>query len=218
MVKKLLLTACFLALFFSSPGYSSENRQNLIQEIEDTFAEDILSSNKVSKKRKFYLKYPHKFEAGPAKLFLFHSNPELTLKTILGDENYLKINKQQSSELIEALKNTFRRYAYEWLNSNLNTSLILKKISLIDKKSAILVVERNLKIVPDLDLKLFIKKTNNGWKVYDFGFWEFRYTKMKRGLYLRYMKKNDIEGLIKYLEGKNYKFFKKINNFIAITP
>ena len=35
---------------------------------------------------------------------------------------------------------------------------MLKKIILIDKKSAILIVERNLKIVPDLDLKLFILK------------------------------------------------------------
>ena len=211
MVIKLSLSACFLAFFLCSTGYSLENRQNLIQEIEDTFAEDILLGSEVFKKRKFYRKYPNKFETGPAKLFLFHSNPELTLKTILGDENYLKINKQHSLELTEALKNTFRRYAYEWLNSNLNTSLILKKISLIDKNSAILVVERNLKIVPDLDLKLFIKKTNDGWKVYDFGFWEFRYAKMKRGLYLRYLNNDNIEGLIVHLKNKNYKFFKKIN-------
>ena len=209
MVKKLLLSAFFLAIFLCSTGYSSEHRQNLIQEIEDTFAQDILSSSEIFKKRKFYRKYPNKFEDGPAKIFLFHTNPELTLKAILGDENFLKINKQHTSELIEALENTFRRYAYEWLNSNLNTSLVLKKITLIDEKSAILVVERNLKIVPDLDLKLFIKKNNDAWKVYDFGFWEFRYAKMKRGLYLRYLKKDDVEGLIDHLNEKNYKFFKK---------
>ena len=159
MVKKYLILAFLCILFFSQPGNSAEKGDELIiREIEDTFAEDILTSNEIYKKRKFYRKYPNKFEAGPAKLFLFHSNPELTLKTIFGDENYPKINKQNSSELIEALKNTFRRYAYEWLDSNLNTSLVIKKISLIDKKRAILVVERNLKIVPDLDLKLFIKK------------------------------------------------------------
>ena len=113
MVKKLLLSAFFLAFFLCSTGYSSEHRQNLIQEIEDTFAQDILSSSEIFKKRKFYRKYPNKFEDGPAKLFLFHSNPELTLKTILGEEHFLKINKKLSSELTEALKNTFRRYAYE---------------------------------------------------------------------------------------------------------
>ena len=131
----------------------------------------------------------------------------------MGEENFQEISKEYSSKIIKALKNTYRRYAYEWLHSNLNTSLRLKKISLIDEKSAILVVERNLKIVPDLDLKLFINKTNNGWKVYDFGFWDFRYTKMKRGLYLKYVKKNDIEGLINHLEQKNYKFFIKNANF-----
>ena len=209
MVNKLLLSVFFLTFSLCSTGFSSEHRQNLIQEIEDTFAQDILSSSEIFKKRKFYRKYPNKFEDGPAKLFLFHSYPDLTLKTILGEENFLKINKKLSSELTEALKNTFRRYAYEWLNSNLNTSLRLKKITLINKKSAILIVERNQRIVPDLDLKLFIFRTIDGWKVYDFGFWEFRYTKMKRGLYLRYLKKDDVEGLINHLNKKNYKFFKK---------
>ena len=209
MVKKFLTCAILFAYFVCSPGHSSEYRQNLIKEIEDTFAKDILSSGEVYKKRKFYRKYPNKFEAGPAKIFLFHTNPELTLKIILGEENFLKITKQYNSELIEVLKNTFRRYANEWLQSNLNTSLSLKKIRLIDPKNAILIVERNMKIAPDLDLKLYVSKTAMGWKVYDFGFWDFRYTKMKRGLYLRYVKKNDIESLIRRLEAKNSKFFKK---------
>ena len=213
MVKKLLLSACFFVFFLCSPGYSSEYRQNLIKEIEDTFAEDILSSSEVHKKRKYYRKYPNKFESGPAKLFLYHSEPELTLETIIGQENFQKIPSHFRLKIIDALTNTFRRYSYEWLNSNLNTSISLKKISLINNKSAILIVQRNLKIVPDLDLKLFISKTAEGWKVYDFGFWDFRYTKMKRGLYLKYVKKNDIEGLINHLEQKNYKFFIKNANF-----
>ena len=120
MVKKLLLSAFFLAFFLCSPVYSSELRQNLIQEIEDTFAEDILSSSEIFKKRKFYRKYPNKFEDGPAKLFLFHSYPDLTLKTILVKKISLKLINN-NFRLTEALKNTFRRYAYEWLNSNLTS-------------------------------------------------------------------------------------------------
>ena len=180
----------------------------IIKEIEDTFAEDILSSSEVYQKRKYYRKYPDEFEMGPAKLFLFHSNPSLTLKTILGENNFLKIPVHNRLELIQALTNTFRRYAYEWLGSNLNTSLFLKKIRLIDNKSAILIVERNMKVAPDLDFKIFIHKTDKGWKVYDFGFWDFRYTRMKRGLYLRYVKKDDFEGLVTLLKEKNTKFFK----------
>jgi len=60
-----------------------------------------------------------------------------------------------------------------------------------------------------LYLKLFINRTDIGWKVYDFGFWEFRYTKMKRGLYNSYIKKGNYEGLVEHLEEKNYRFFKK---------
>ena len=65
-----------------------------MQEIEDTFAEDILSSSEVHKKRKYYRKYPNKFESGPAKLFLYHSEPELTLETIIGQENFQKIPRK----------------------------------------------------------------------------------------------------------------------------
>ena len=208
MVKKYLILAFLCILFFSQPGNSAEKGDELIiREIEDTFAEDILTSNEIYKKRKFYRKYPNKFEAGPAKLFLFHSNPELTLKTIFGDENYPKINKQNSSELIEALKNTFRRYAYEWLDSNLNTDLKLHKINVLDDNNAILIVERDMKIIPDLDLKLFVHKTDLGWKVFDFGFWDFRYTRMKRRNYLRFIQKEDFEGLINHLQIKNTKYF-----------
>ena len=131
----------------------------------------------------------------------------MTLKTIIGEENFHKIPEIERALTIEALKNTFRRYAYEWLDSNLNTDLKLHKINLLDDNNAILIVERDMKIVPDLDLKLFVHKTDLGWKVFDFGFWEFRYTKMKRRLYYRYIKKNDIEGLISHLETKNTKFF-----------
>ena len=209
MVKRLLLSVCFLSSLLCAPGYSSEYRQNLIQEIEDTFAEDILSSGEVFKKRKYYRKYPNKFENGPAKLFLFHTNPELTLKTILGRDNFSGIPEHMRGKIIGALTNTFRRYAFEWLNSNLNTSLSLKNIILVNNEKAILIVERNARVVPDLYLKLFINRTDIGWKVYDFGFWEFRYTKMKRGFYNSYIKKGNIEGLIEHLEEKNYRFFKK---------
>ena len=219
MVKKFLFSAFFVAFSFCSPGYSSELGDELIiKEIEETFAEDILSSKYVNERRKYFRANPEAFENGPARIFLQHSDAEMTLKTIIGKDNFSEIPEHNLDKIINALNNTFRRYAYEWLNSNLNTSLSLKKISLIDQKSGIIIVKRSLKVVPDLDLKLFIHKTYDGWKLYDFGFWDFRYSKMKRRLYLRYINNNEIEGLIKYLEYKNYKFFKKTNNFIVISP
>ena len=179
----------------------------MIREIEDTFAEDILTSKEVNERRNYFRANPEAFERGPAGLFLQHSDPKMTLKTIIGEENFHKIPEIERTQIIETLKNTFRRYAYEWLDSNLNTDLKLHKINLLDDNNAILIVERDMKIVPDLDLKLFVHKTDLGWKVFDFGFWDFRYTKMKRRLYLRYIRKNDIEGLVRHLETKNTKFF-----------
>ena len=208
MVKKYLILAFICILFFSQPGHSAEKGAELIiREIEDTFAEDILTSKEVNERRKYFRANPEAFERGPAVLFLQHSDPKMTLKTIIGEENFHKIPEIERTQIIETLKNTFRRYAYEWLDSNLNTDLKLHKINLLDDNNAILIVERDMKIVPDLDLKLFVHKADLGWKVFDFGFWDFRYTKMKRSLYLRYIKKNDIEGLVRHLETKNTKFF-----------
>ena len=208
MVKKHLFLVFIFIFFFSGHGHSAEKGIELIiKEIEDTFAEDILTSKEVNERRKYFRANPEAFERGPAGLFLKHSDPKMTLKTIIGEENFHKILEIEQTQIVMTLENTFRRYAYEWLDSNLNTDLKLHKINLLDDNNAILIVERDMKIVPDLDLKLFVHKTDLGWKVFDFGFWEFRYTKMKRRLYYRYIKKNDIEGLISHLETKNTKFF-----------
>ena len=74
-----------------------------------------------------------------------------------------------------------------------------------------------MKVVPNLDLKLFVNKTGMGWKVFDFGFWDFRYTRMKRGNYIKFFNTKDFKGLILMLQNKNNKFFKKYS-FPTINP
>jgi ABC-type transporter MlaC component len=212
MVKKYIIPVFLCILCFSQPGHSVENGADkgaelIIKEIEDTFAEDILTSKEVHERRKYFRANPAAFERGPAGLFLQHADPEMTLKTIIGEENFYKIPEIERVQIIKTLKNTFRRYAYEWLYSNLNTDLKLHKINVLDDDKAILIVERDMKIVPDLDLKLFVHKTDLGWKVFDFGFWDFRYTLMKRRNYLRFIKKEDFDGLINHLQAKNTNYF-----------
>ena len=210
MVIRSLFSALLIVLVLESPVVGQERPiEQVIKEIEDTFAEDILSSKEVRQRRKYFRKNSEAFEKGPAGLFLKHSDPEQTLKTIIGEKKFLKIPERERSQIILALKGTFRRYAYEWLHSNLNTDLKLHKINVLSEEMAVLIVERNMKIIPDLNLKLFVHKTEIGWKVFDFGFWDFRYTRMKRRDYLRYIKKDDYKGLTDYLLNKNIKYFKK---------
>ena len=53
MVKKYLILVFICILFFSQPGNSAEKGAELIiKEIEDTFAEDILTSKEVNERRK----------------------------------------------------------------------------------------------------------------------------------------------------------------------
>ena len=208
MVIRSVFSALLIVLVLVSPVAGQERpNEQIIKEIEDTFADDILSSKEVRLRRKYFRKNPEAFEKGPAGLFLQHSDPEQTLKTIIGEEKFLKIPERERFQIILALKDTYRRYAYEWLDSNLNTDLKLHKINVLDDDKAILIVERDMKIVPDLDLKLFVHKTDLGWKVFDFGFWDFRYTRMKRRNYLRFIKKEDFDGLINHLKIKNTNYF-----------
>ena len=210
MVIRSLFSALLIVLVLESPVAGQERpNEQIIKEIEDTFADDILSSKEVRLRRKYFRKNPEAFEKGPAGLFLQHSDPEQTLKTIIGEEKLLKIPERERFQIILALKDTYRRYAYEWLHSNLNTDLKLQKINLLSEGMAVLIVERNMKIVPDLNLKLFVHKTEIGWKVFDFGFWDFRYTRMKRRDYLRYITKEDYKGLKDFLLSKNIKYFSK---------
>ena len=210
MVIRSLFSALLIVLVLQSPVAGQERpNEQIIKEIEDTFADDILSSKEVRLRRKYFRNNPEAFEKGPAGLFLQHSDPEQTLKTIIGEEKFLKIPERERFQIILALKDTYRRYAYEWLHSNLNTDLKLQKINLLSEGMAVLIVERNMKVVPNLNLKLFVHKTEIGWKVFDFGFWDFRYTRMKRRDYLRYITKEDYKGLKDFLLSKNIKYFSK---------
>jgi hypothetical protein len=92
MVNKYLFFAFFVVFLLSTSGYSSElSNEQIIKEIEDTFAEDILSSKEVNERRKYFRANPEAFENGPAGLFLQHSDAKMTLKTIIGEENFQQI-------------------------------------------------------------------------------------------------------------------------------
>ena len=80
MVKKYLILAFLCILFYSGHGNSAEKGAELIiKEIKDTFAEDIVTSKEVNKRRKYFRANPEAFEKGPARLFLKHSDPKMTL-------------------------------------------------------------------------------------------------------------------------------------------
>lgn len=204
------LKILFLFLFFTifhSDVNSELSDEDIIEEIYKIFSEDISISKEISSRREYYLSNINEFENGPVKIFLEHSNPEVTLINIIGQVNYNNIPKDLRAEIVSALENTFKRYAYEWLHSKLSTELKFFDIKVLSKNKSVIFVDRNIKILPDMKLKLYVTKSGSTWKVFDFGFWDFTYTRMKRGVYLRFIKNNDYEGLLNYLKNKNSKFF-----------
>ena len=138
----------------------------------------------------------------------------MTLKTIIGNNYFTQIPTKDRKNLELAIKNTFRRYAYEWLDSNLNIELKLNSINILSENQAVLLVDRSQKIIPRIDLKLYVHKGSNGWKVYDFGIWNFRYTQMKRRKYLAFIRNYDLDGLKNFLEQKIINFL--INIFLFL--
>ena len=200
----------FLLLFFfllSGAQGIELNKKEIAQEIKYAFEKDILISKKISANRKFYQSNYDSFEKGPVITFLSHTDPSMTLKTIIGNNYFNQIPTKDRNNLELEIKNTFRRYAYEWLDSNLNIELKLNSINILSENQAVLLVDRSQKIIPRIDLKLYVHKGSNGWKVYDFGIWNFRYTQMKRRKYLAFIRNDDLDGLKNFLEQKNNKFF-----------
>lgn len=211
MVNKLKLSVLFLFFTIFHGDVNSElNNEDIIREIYNIFSSDIGVSKEISSRREYYLSNINEFENGPVRIFLEHADPEITLLNIIGQVNYNNIPIDLRAEIVSALENTFRRYAYEWLHSKLNTELKFFDIKVISKNKSVILVDRNIKILPDMKLKLYVSRSGSTWKVFDFGFWDFTYTRMKRRLYLSFIKNNDYEGLLNYLKNKNYKFFRKL--------
>ena len=75
---------------------------------------------------------------GPVVTFLSHTDPSMTLKTIIGNNYFTQIPTKDRKNLELAIKNTFRRYAYEWLDSNLNIELKLNSIYSIRKSGGVI--------------------------------------------------------------------------------
>lgn len=211
MVNKLKLSVLFLFFTIFHGDVNSElKNEDIIREIYNIFSSDIGVSKEISSRREYYLSNINEFENGPVRIFLEHADPEITLLNIIGQVNYNNIPIDLRAEIVSALENTFRRYAYEWLHSKLNTELKFFDVKVISNNKSVILVDRNIKILPDMKLKLYVSRSGSTWKVFDFGFWDFTYTRMKRRLYLSFIKNNDYEGLLNYLKNKNYKFFKKL--------
>ena len=211
MVNKLKLSVLFLFFTIFHGDVNSElNNEDIIREIYNIFSSDIGVSKEISSRREYYLSNINEFENGPVRIFLEHADPEITLLNIIGQVNYNNIPIDLRAEIVSALENTFRRYAYEWLHSKLNTELKFFDVKVISNNKSVILVDRNIKILPDMKLKLYVSRSGSTWKVFDFGFWDFTYTRMKRRLYLSFIKNNDYEGLLNYLKNKNYKFFRKL--------
>ena len=78
------------------------------------------------------------------RIFLEHADPESQLN-IIGQVNYNNIPMTLGAEIVSALENTFRRYAYEWVHNKLNTELKFFDIKVISKNKSVILVDRNIR-------------------------------------------------------------------------
>lgn len=203
-----------ISVLFSTPIRA---QVSYVSELFDLYQPLFAQSEIYHERREAFRTDLDSFEAGPVADLLAHTDPELTLIEILGADVYEGLSADGRSALSHALRESFRRYTYEWLEDD--GTGIGELVGVAQGESvtrAVLKIRRSVILAPDLVFNVYVAKTSKGWKAYDFGFWGVRYSGLKRATYKYHLDNYSEAGLVQYLLEKNRIFFQKLcENHIA---
>lgn len=168
----------------------------------------------VKANRQAYMDDFERFEAGPVALFFRYTSPTRTLVEIIGRARFEGFTPEERQALIMEMRETYRRYLYEFLYGGINISLSALKI---DEQSAEAQLARSDMIAvklrgeisgfPDITVTSYIAPENGEWRAFDFSFWGLRYSSGKRATFKRRLDRTGVNGLLKYMKKKNTDFF-----------
>ena len=172
----------------------------------------------VKANRQAYLDDFTRFEAGPVAVFFQYTSPRRTLVEIIGAARFEQLSSEEKRLLVSEMRETYRRYLYEWLHGGLEIKLSPLEIK---EQEAIAQFERDRVIevklrgeisgLPDITLTAFIAEQGGEWRAFDFSFWGLRYSSGKRAAFKRRLERGGAKGLAAYMRDKNTTFFKTLN-------
>lgn len=180
----------------------------LVDEIYQQFQPIFQKSIAYGGQKQMFLRDLDGFEAGPVHDLLSNSSPAHTLEEILGVSVVEAMSPVERVRIITALEESFRRYAYEWLEDQQMGALTLVGVGGGDRADrAELRVRRSADLSPDFTFRVDVVRRGDKWLAYDFGIFGVSYTGLKRAIYRARLDRGGAAGLAEYLESKNRIFF-----------
>ena len=189
---KLLITRFITFWFLLWACLPAQAESPRIEEISQISEKMAIHLQDVKENRETYIRDFEKFENGPVAVFFQYTSPRRTLLEIIGEDRFAGLTAGEQNALVLEMRETYRRYLYEWLlggNDIEISAFKFNKATAKEQFEAENIVEVKLKssisILPDITVTAYIAAINGQWRAFDFSFWGLRYSSGKRGSFRR---------------------------------
>ena len=169
--------------------------------------------NEVGGNKEYFLANPKDFEDGPVAEFFSLVDLDGVAEEFLGLDSLEKLEERDLQRFKLAIRETFRRYLYEWLLSDLEMQLLISPKSLRDIPTKTLTdayqlpVKLEIRGLPDLTLYFKARGTGENFKIHDIGFLFTSYASLKGHRLPNKEPEKQLEKIIRMLQQKNDRFW-----------
>lgn len=177
--------------------------------------------NEVGGNKKYFLANPKDFEDGPVAEFFSLVDLDGVTQKLLGLDSLERLEERDLQIFKLAIADTFRRYLYEWLLSDLEMQLSISPKSLKEISTETLTdayqlpVKLEIRGLPDLTLYFKARGKGEDFKIHDIGFLFTSYASLKGHRLRNKEPEKQLEKIIRMLKQKNDRFW--LNENLALA-
>jgi ABC-type transporter MlaC component len=169
--------------------------------------------NEVEGNKEYFRANPQDFEDGPVAEFFSLVDLDGVAEKLLGLDSLERLEERDLQRFRLAIRETFRRYLYEWLLSDLEMQLLISPKSLKEISSETLTdayqlpVKLEIRGLPDLTLYFKARGKGEDFKIHDIGFLFTSYASLKGHRLPNKEPEKQLEKIIRMLKQKNDRFW-----------
>lgn len=209
MSKYLLFLVSLISFFGSAPALAADPIVADNTELRPL----IQRFNEVERNKEYFLANPQDFEDGPVAEFFGLVDLDRVAEKLLGWASLERLEEGDLQTFKLAIRETFRRYLYEWLLSDLEMQLLVSSKSLKDVPKETFTGEYQLPVkleirgLPDVTLYFKARGKSEDLKIHDIGFLFTSYTSLKGHRLSNREPKKHLKKIIEMLKQKNDNFW-----------
>ena len=208
-----------VAVLCSVAGIGSAQKQapadspkaKVIQQFTPLFAE---VSEQLSASKQRYLSDPMAYQAFIDRSLRPLWDPSSTARALVGRRYFEALTVSQQGALVEAVRDTLMRYAFEGLENYSGQQFRVVDVVINPKATMGWVqVQMESTLIPDIVLDVLIKQTDREkgtWQAVDVRFKGITYVSVKKHQFRETIEEQGIETLISDLQSKNREYFADI--------